>query len=293
MKIGIFTKSQIKNEQLHLVNDILKFLVENKINTLLHSHVYNLLAENTFINKNDFTSFDKLVKNRNEIDYLICIGGDGTILDAVEVVSNTGVPIIGINSGRLGFLASVSNTGFINAFNELKRGSFQLDKRALLHLESNLPLFDFNYALNDLVLHKKETSSMITIHAFLNGEPLNSYWADGLIISTPTGSTGYSLSCGGPILMPHSSNIVITPIAPHNLNVRPVIIPDNQVLSFELEGRGKRYLASLDSRSITIDSKVQMAIRKANFEINLVKFSGDTFLNNLRMKMMWGIDTRN
>lgn len=163
----------------------------------------------------------------------------------------------------------------------------------MLQLESNTDLFGFNYALNDFVLHKKETSSMIIVHAFVNGEPLNSYWADGLIIATPTGSSGYSLSCGGPILFPKSSNLVVTPIAPHNLNVRPIIIPDDQVLSFEIEGRSNQFLATLDSRSVTVDQTVQIAIRKADFGINLVRFEGDTFLKTLRNKMLWGMDNRN
>jgi NAD+ kinase len=227
------------------------------------------------------------------VDFLVCVGGDGTILDAVQITGDSQVPIIGVNAGRLGFLANVSADGFKNAFNDLKNGQYSIDKRSMLQLESNKNLFDFNYALNDFVLHKKETSSMITVHAFVNGEPLNSYWADGLIISTPTGSSGYSLSCGGPILFPKSASLVVTPIAPHNLNVRPIIIPDDQVLSFEIEGRSNQFLATLDSRSVTIDETAQIAIRKADFGVNLVRFEGDSFLKTLRNKMLWGMDNRN
>lgn len=288
MKIGLYAKVINTPKQLKLTEEIIQFLLMEKVEVKLHQQ----LAEN--LNKRfQLPEFDLLCKKDPIIDYLICIGGDGTILDAVQITGDSQVPIIGVNTGRLGFLANVSTDGFKNAFSELKIGSFSIDKRSLLQLESNTELFRFNFALNDFVLHKKETSSMITVHAFLNGEPLNSYWADGLIIATPTGSSGYSLSCGGPILFPKSSSLVITPIAPHNLNVRPIIIPDDQVLSFEIEGRSNQFLASLDSRSVTIDQSVQIAIRKADFSINLVRFEGDTFLKTLRNKMLWGMDNRN
>ena len=293
MKIGIYAKIITNKIQLELIQGIIDFLVKEGIEVHLHDNLAKEFQRFSRSEYNNLARFQNLILNNAPIDYLLTIGGDGTILDAVQITSNSNIPIIGINTGRLGFLASVSNNGLMEAFSELKRGSYQLDKRSLLQLESNKPLFDFNYALNDFVLHKKETSSMITVHAFLNGEPLNSYWADGLIVSTPSGSTGYSLSCGGPILFPKSGSLVVTPIAPHNLNVRPVIIPDDQVLSFEIEGRSNFHLASLDSRSVTIDSKVQIAIRKANFQINLVRFEGDTYLKNLRNKMLWGLDQRN
>ncbi len=288
MKIGLYAKVISTPKQLKLIEEIIQFLHLEKVEVMLHqqlassiNHLYRL------------PEFDRLCRLEPIIDFLICIGGDGTILDAVEITSDSQVPIIGVNTGRLGFLANVSTDGFKNAFSELKIGSYSIDKRSLLQLESNTDLFGFNYALNDFVLHKKETSSMIIVHAFVNGEPLNSYWADGLIIATPTGSSGYSLSCGGPILFPKSSSLVVTPIAPHNLNVRPIIIPDDQVLSFEIEGRSNHFLATLDSRSVTIDQTVQIAIRKADFSINLVRFEGDTFLKTLRNKMLWGMDNRN
>lgn len=288
MKIGLYAKVINSPKQLLLIEEIINFLFSEQVEVFMHQFI----AEN-FRPKYALPEFDLLTKYHKPVDYIICIGGDGTILDAIEITGDSQVPIIGVNTGRLGFLANVSTDGFKIAFNELKNGSYSIDKRTLLQLESNTELFRFNYALNDFVLHKKETSSMITVHAFLNGEPLNSYWADGLIIATPTGSSGYSLSCGGPILFPKSSSLVVTPIAPHNLNVRPVIIPDDQVLSFEIEGRSSTFLASLDSRSVTIDHSVQIAIRKADFSINLVRFEGDTFLKTLRNKMLWGMDNRN
>lgn len=288
MKIGLYAKVISTPKQLKLIEEIIQFLHLEKVEVMLHQQLASSINHQYRL-----PEFDRLCRQQPIIDFLICIGGDGTILDAVEITSDSQVPIIGVNTGRLGFLANVSTDGFKNAFSELKVGSYSIDKRSLLQLESNTDLFGFNYALNDFVLHKKETSSMIIVHAFVNGEPLNSYWADGLIIATPTGSSGYSLSCGGPILFPKSSSLVVTPIAPHNLNVRPIIIPDDQVLSFEIEGRSNHFLATLDSRSVTIDQTVQIAIRKADFSINLVRFEGDTFLKTLRNKMLWGMDNRN
>ncbi len=292
MKIGLYSKVINTEQQLELVKGMISFLESEGVTVYLHEHLTEELKGNRFEPSNTLP-FTQLSAQNKMLDYLISIGGDGTILDAVQIIADSCIPLIGVNTGRLGFLANVSSDGLKQAFNEIKRGSYQIDKRNLLQLESNQELFQFNYALNDFVLHKKETSSMITVRAFLNGEPLNSYWADGLIVSTPTGSTGYSLSCGGPILFPKSGSIVVTPIAPHNLNVRPVIIPDDQVLSFEIEGRSDTFLASLDSRSVTINNKVQIAIRKADFCINLVRFEGDTYLKTLRNKMLWGLDHRN
>lgn len=288
MKIGLYAKAVNTPKQLILVEEIISFLQTEHVEVYIHEQLSEELHK-----KFGLPEFGMLDDSKSLIDYLICIGGDGTILDSIEITGRSQTPIIGVNTGRLGFLANVSTDKFKVAFDELKTGSCSIDKRTLLQLESNTELFRFNYALNDFVLHKKETSSMITVHAFLNGEPLNSYWADGLIVSTPTGSSGYSLSCGGPILFPKTSSMVVTPIAPHNLNVRPIIIPDDQVLSFEIEGRSSTFLASLDSRSVTIDQSVQIAIRKADFSINLVRFEGDTFLKTLRNKMLWGMDNRN
>ena len=292
MKIGLYSKVINSDKQLFLVQEIIDFLKAEGVSVYFHEHLVNEF-KNFHLEIDNSQLFNQLSSHNKLIDYLICIGGDGKILDAVQILADSGIPLIGVNTGRLGFLANVSASGLKDAFSQLKRGSYLIDKRNLLQLDSNQPLFQFNYAMNDFVLHKKETSSMITVHAFLNGEPLNSYWADGLIVATPTGSSGYSLSCGGPILFPKSGSIVVTPIAPHNLNVRPVIIPDDQVLSFEIEGRSNYFLASRDSRSVTIDNKVQIAIRKADFSINLVRFEGDTYLKTLRNKMLWGMDHRN
>jgi NAD+ kinase len=288
MRIGLYAKVINKANQKKLVEEMIHFLNAEGVEVLLHQNMAEL-----FSSQFKCQVFNTLTKDRLNIDYLVSIGGDGTILDTIEIVGNTQIPVIGVNTGRLGFLANVSTDSFKKAFKDLVKGNYTLDKRSLIQLETNMDMFGFNYALNDFVIHKKESSSMITVHAFLNGEPLNSYWADGLIIATPTGSSGYSLSCGGPIVYPKASSFVVTPIAPHNLNVRPIVIPDDQVLSFEIEGRSHTFLATLDSRSVTITKTAQIAVRKADFYFNLVRFEGDTFLKTLREKMLWGMDSRN
>jgi NAD+ kinase len=239
----------------------------------------------TFITQADIKQYNP--------DCFIVLGGDGTILDSIVYMGNNTVPVLGINKGRLGFLAGESASDIKKAVDNLNRGHYSIDTRSVLQLESSTNIFsDASFALNDFVIHKKDSSSMITIHTYLNGEYLNSYWSDGLIISTPTGSTGYSLSCGGPIMYPGSSSFVLTPIAPHNLNVRP-IISDNNVISFEIEGRSTSFLVSLDSRSETIDQSVQLAVKKAQTDFKLIRFNEDNYLATLRKKLMWGIDNRN
>jgi NAD+ kinase len=229
-----------------------------------------------------------------KIDFLLSLGGDGTILDTLTLVQDSSIPVLGINTGRLGFLTGVGTEDIAAALESLVKGHYTIDKRSLLRLESNRNLFGgVNYALNELTIHKKDSSSMIIINTFLNGEYLNSYWADGLIVATPTGSTGYSLSCGGPIVAPYSDNFVITPIAPHNLNVRPIVVSDKHVISLEVEGRSPYFLASLDSRSVTIDSAISLAIRREDFNMNLVRLGSSNFLDTLRKKLNWGLDTRN
>lgn len=229
-----------------------------------------------------------------KVDYLLSLGGDGTLLDTLTLVRASDIPVLGINFGRLGFLANIGKSEIEQAIDALQHKTYQIDRRTMLHLESNKPLFGgVNYALNEFSIHKKDTSAMITIHTYINGELLNSYWADGLIIATPTGSTGYSLSCGGPIIFPNSENFVITPVAPHNLNVRPIIVDSNSVISFEVEGRSESFLCTLDSRYETIDTSFQLAVRKEDFSINLIRLNDVNFMNTIRSKLMWGADQRN
>jgi NAD+ kinase len=254
---------------------------------------YNLFKQKSAkkISPDIFGSTDEI---RDNVDFLFSIGGDGTMLDTLALVQDSGIPVLGVNTGRLGFLSSVSIEKIAHAIDSLNKGHYSLDVRTMLRLETSRALFgDVNYALNELTIHKKDSSSMIKIHTFLNGEYLNTYWADGLLIATPTGSTGYSLSCGGPIVAPQSGNFVITPIAPHNLNVRPIVVSDKNVISLEIEGRSQYFLASLDSRSVTIDSSIQFAVRKEDFPFNIIRLDNENFLSTLRNKLMWGLDSRN
>ena len=222
------------------------------------------------------------------------IGGDGTLLDVVTLVRDSDIPIIGVNTGRLGFLANIGTDNIDKAINEIVTNSYKVDRRALVKLESTVPIFgETNYALNEFAIYKRDASSLIVIHTYINGEYLNSYWADGLIVATPTGSTAYSLSCGGPIIFPKSESFVITPVAPHNLNMRPIVVSDDCVISFEVEGRNDSFICTLDSRIATIDSNVQLAVTKEKFGINLIRMHDDDFMHTLRNKMMWGVDKRN
>ncbi|MBS3915881.1 MAG: NAD kinase [Bacteroidetes bacterium] len=292
MKIGIYAKSvrDSKHESgfSTLVNTLAESGHEIHCPQSLVDYVHIHIAPNL-----QLRAFDHLDKDHYMLDAMICVGGDGTLLDTMPLVRDSGVPVLGLNTGRLGFLAGLGVQDLHRAIEDIKKGNYTLDQRTLLHLDTSYPIFDYNYALNDFVIHKKETSSMIVVHAYLNGEFLNTYWSDGLIISTPTGSTGYSLSCGGPIIFPNSDTFIITPIAPHNLNVRPVVVGDDVVLSFEIEGRASSYLASLDARSESITVETQMAVRKADHSLNLIRLSNDNFLDTLRNKLNWGFDKRN
>ena len=238
-----------------------------------------------------FTNTDDLT---DDIDFLISLGGDGTLLDTVTLIRNKRIPVAGINFGRLGFLAGIGRDEMTTAVKALARRSYIIDRRTLIHLDCNIPLFnDVPYALNEFAIHKRDTAPMVKIHTYLNGELLNTYWADGLILATPTGSTGYSLSLGGPVVFPESSSFVITPIAPHNLNVRPIIIPDNTIVSFEVESRSDDIICALDSRREIVDKNVLLAVRRENFMMNLVRLNENNFLQTLRNKLSWGLDKRN
>lgn len=228
------------------------------------------------------------------IDYVITLGGDGTILAAVTHIKDAGVPILGINLGRLGFMATVGKEKIQEAIDALAKGHYYIGERRTLGIDSDPKLFgDMPFALNDFTLLKRDTSSMITIHTFINGSYLNTYWADGIILATPTGSTGYSLSCGGPVVFPDSNNFVLTPVAPHNLNVRPLVISDSSVISFEVEGRAENFLCTMDSRFEVIDSTHQVALRRNDFNIRMVHLNDVGFLETIRSKLTWGVDLRN
>ena len=245
------------------------------------------------------SSFLGLFHNKKEFadysfDFVITLGGDGTILRAVTIIDLTGVPVLGVNLGRLGFLASLDKNHLEEAVENLVKGNYLIEDRTMLFLQSNYPLFDgSSFALNDFTLHKRDTSSMVAIDTFIDGEFLNTYWSDGIIVSTPTGSTGYSLSCGGPIVFPSSGNFVITPVAPHNLYVRPIVISDNSIISFKIRGRTKSFLCSLDSRYEKIGHSYELVVRKFEHTTKLIHLPGYSYLANMRQKLAWGVDKRN
>ncbi len=283
-----------KKKDFPIIQSFFDILAEEGISAYVNKNYLESLKGNIDF-KNDVGIFEGYLdfKTRN-FDYVITLGGDGTILNAVAEVRDANVPILGINLGRLGFLASIEKEKIKEAIGLLKMGRYSLSERTLLHMESNHPMFgDIPFAMNDCTLLKRDTSSMIVIHTYINGAYLNSYWADGLIVSTPTGSTGYSLSCGGPIIFPNSGNFVITPVAPHNLNVRPIVISDNSIISFEVEGRAENFLCTLDARFETITSDFQLAVRKCDFNVKLIQLHGWSFMHTIREKLMWGNDTRN
>jgi NAD+ kinase len=272
---------------------IVKMLEDHNLSLVIYKDFYERIEPHY-----SFKSKPRVFTGRFDLpantDMLFSLGGDGTLLDTVSFVGNSNTPLIGINLGRLGFLAAISEEELEEAILSLVRGSYTIEKRTLLHLDSSLPLFDGSpYALNEFTINRKDSSSMIKIHTFLNGEFLNTYWADGLIVATPTGSTGYSLSCGGPVVFPQTSSFVITPVAPHNLNTRPIVVPDDNVISFEVEGRANQFLCTLDSRTEAITSEVQLAVKKENFTISLVRPDEHNFLKTIRQKLYWGVDKRN
>ena len=237
-----------------------------------------------------FTSLDK------SYDFFFSIGGDGTILKSVTFVRDLGIPIVGINSGRLGFLATIQKEKITESIQSILQGNFSISERSLLSIETDAesPQFEtLNFALNEIAVNRKNTTSMIKVETLVNGEFLNSYWSDGLIVATPTGSTGYSLSCGGPVIDPSTNSLVITPIAPHNLNARPLVIPDNCVITLKVSGREENYLVSLDSRIATLDNETIITIKKSPFTIKLVQLLDDSFVKTLRKKLLWGEDKRN
>jgi NAD+ kinase len=240
---------------------------------------------------NTFTNHEQLP---GKADYLLSVGGDGTMLDAIQLVRDSGIPVAGINLGRMGFLSSISRDEIIPAISDILEGRFRIEKRSLISIESPKGLFgDMSFALNELSINKQETSSMVVVQVWVDDHFLNSYWADGLIVATPTGSTAYSLSCNGPIIVPDSHNFVITPIAPHNLTVRPVVIPDSSRIRIKVDGRDKNALIRLDSRVSVFGQEMDLLIRKADFEVNLLQRNSENFFSTLRAKLNWGKDIRN
>lgn len=293
MKVAIYSQ-YFKIEDTKYVEELFQILRANNIAYVIELNYYKHLKKHLNLEKCEtFSSHKKLDDTFN---FMFTIGGDGTILRAVTFIRASNIPIIGINTGRLGFLATIQKENILNAVEMLINKEYTIKERSLLCV-TTLPKFDslnsLNFALNEVSVNRKNTASMITIKTFLDDEFLNSYWADGLIIATPTGSTGYSLSCGGPIITPQAKSFVITPIAPHNLNARPLVIQDDTKITFTVSGREDQFFLSLDSRIKTINNNTEITVKKADFNLKMVQFKEQTFLKTLREKLLWGQDTRN
>ncbi|MER2997988.1 NAD kinase [Pontibacter populi] len=291
MKIAILGKP-FSEQIAPFIQKLFDELLRRNTDLMLVEH-FQLYLQNTLDIPGDIPTF-KRGDDLTGVDVVLSIGGDGTLLDTVTYVGAQQIPILGINTGRLGFLATISYDSINVALDALYKGHYTLDDRALIRVDSDQEIFDgINFGLNEFSVLKRDSSSMIAVHTYIDGEYLNSYWADGLVVATPTGSTGYSLSAGGPLVLPQTNNFVISPVCPHNLNVRPMIVSDRSVISFEVEGRSSSYLASLDSRSVPVDMNVQLAVRRENFVARLVKLHHVNFLSTLRSKLNWGMDNRN
>lgn len=294
MKVAIYGQYYLVSTE-PIIKDIFIFFNENKVEMAIEATFLQMLYDKKIVSK-EYKTFSSHTELDCSFDMLLSIGGDGTMLRAVTLVRNSGVPLLGINAGRLGFLANVQKEN-IAAFMQLVLDKkYTLSKRTLLSLScspENKTILDLDFALNEVSVSRKDSTSMITIETYLNGEFLNSYWADGLIIATPTGTTGYSLSCGGPILTPDVKSLVITPISPHNLNARPLVISDDTEIVLRVTGREDHYLVSLDSRITSVQNESVLTIKKTPFQINMIEIQEETFLKTLRNKLLWGEDRRN
>ncbi len=291
MKIAVFGQAY-KTDSLKYILQLLGLLDKKNCEVYIVDEVYRLIENQV---KSVYKTFDSSKILNPTFDYVISIGGDGTILRAATIIRNSNIPIIGINTGRLGFLANVPKEDMQKAINQLFAGEFHIDKRSLLEAstaEKNIDL-GINFALNEISVSRKNTTTMIMIDTYLDNEFLNTYWADGLIIATPTGSTGYSLSCNGPIITPQVKALTITPIAPHNLSIRPLIIRDNATIKIRISSRENKFLLSMDSRIVSLDTDTAIFIKKTNFKLHMIELENQSFLKTLREKLLWGKDTRN
>lgn len=292
MNIALFGKT-ISSENIVYVESIVNKLKDSGVRLLVYEPFYQAIRDFVSL-ENDIALFKHHRELRGQADVMFSVGGDGTILDAMTLIRDSDIPIMGINIGRLGFLSSISKDEILPAINHVLSGNYYLDPRTLIKLQSPENLFgELNYAMNDITINRKESISLIEIHVYINDKFLNTYWADGLIVATPTGSTAYSLSSGGPIVTPGSENFLITPIAPHNLTVRPVVIPDKCKIRIIVEGRDKQFLVSLDSRSAIIGPSFEMVLEKAEFKVNLIQMKDKDFFSTIRDKLKWGLDIRN
>lgn len=292
MKVAIYGQNYVKDTTQNAVEKLLGYLLVKEVDVYFEKEFLQT-QDTSVINNKNIKTFETLDQSFN---LLISVGGDGTILRAITFVRDLGIPIVGINTGRLGFLATIQTEEIEKAMSEIFKGNYNISERSLLSISTdpeNSDIAKTNFALNELAISRKNTTSMITVETHLDGEYLTSYWADGLILSTPTGSTGYSLSCGGPVITPAAKNFALTPIAPHNLNARPLIIPDNTIVTFKVDGREDQFLMSLDSRIATLPNTTTVTVKKASFTIKMVVLLEESFLDTLRKKLLWGEDRRN
>jgi len=291
MKIAIHSRAFAPNKQ-PFIKEIFRELERRKV-VLLLSEDFQKHLQNSGIEIAHQGVFRKFLHPK-EADLMLSLGGDGTFLESVMLARDSGIPILGINLGRLGFLATLNIGHLQRGLDAVMNNEFEVEERTLIRLTTDRAIFGKNsFGLNEFTITKRDIASMIVVHTYINGEYLNSYWADGLIVSTPTGSTGYCLSAGGPVVMPHSQNFVIAPISPHNLNVRPLVVSDDSVITFETEGRTDTFLVSLDSRSRIVTSGIQLEVRKCEFPTKMVRLPNENFLKTLRLKVNWGLDSRN
>ncbi len=293
MKVALFGKS-MTGEKASFLQRLLNKMTEDGIEFTFYAGFWEEIR--MFLNDmpeyQTFRSYDMLMQQ--QVDYFLSLGGDGTMLDSITLVRDSGIPLLGINIGRLGFLSSVPQEKALTALEKLTQGKFSKEKRTLLKVDTGERVFgDMNYALNELTIHKSEAHSMLKVNVDVDGSYLNTYWADGLLIATPTGSTAYSMSCGGPILTPDASNFIITPIASHNLTVRPVVIPDDSEITLEVLGRSHQYYLGLDSRYKAMDKPEKITVRKEKFQVNFIKLQNEGFFDTIRKKLNWGLDNRN
>ncbi|MCK5782379.1 MAG: NAD kinase [Flavobacteriales bacterium] len=294
MKVGIFGQALSEKTKVY-VKVLLDSLEKQKADIIIEEKFYGLVCNLNAVVSKEYSTFTELEGLDRSIELMFTLGGDGTILGVLSYIKDLEIPIVGINTGRLGFMATISKEDIDTKVNAIFAGDYKVKDRSLLELKTSDEVDGilYSFALNEIAINRKETTAMVTVDAYLNGEFLNSYWGDGVIIATPTGSTGYSLSCGGPIIMPGSDNLVITPIAPHNLYARPFVIPDDTEIELHIKGRAESYLVSLDSRAVTVPHGIKLRIKKSNFVIKMVRFEELRFLKTLRKKMLWGEDYRN
>jgi len=293
MKVAIFGKSFLPSFNNYILQ-LFEKLENSGIEYIVYEKFYHFLQKNTTLKLSNNLIFSSHNDLDNNIDFFISVGGDGTFLESVLFVRDKNIPILGINSGRLGFLSDIAKEEINYAIDTLIKKKYIIEERSLLKVVTENNLFhDFNYGLNELTIHKRDTSSMMSIHTYINGKLLNIYWADGLIVATPTGSTAYSMSVGGPIVLPYANNFIISPIASHNLTVRPIVLPDNQEITLKVEGREGNFMLSLDSRYEVIEPDIEIKLMKSEFNIKVIKLASHDYFTTLRNKLMWGIDCRN